>query len=44
MKNSDSKKAKDKEPEIDFTNVSPDDIARRFLEKPPKPKSKKEKE
>jgi hypothetical protein len=26
--------------EVDFTNVTPDDIARRFLERPPKPKSK----
>jgi hypothetical protein len=43
MKESDTKKTKDKESEIDFTNISPDDIAKRFLETPPKPK-KKEKE
>jgi hypothetical protein len=41
MKNSDNKKPEDKEPEIDFTNVSSDDIAKRFLETPPKPKPKK---
>ncbi|MFA4901820.1 MAG: hypothetical protein WC600_03650 [Desulfobaccales bacterium] len=44
MKNSDNKKSKEKEPEVDFTKVSPDDIAKRFLETPPKPKTKKEKD
>ncbi|HYA14522.1 MAG TPA: hypothetical protein VEF33_09310 [Syntrophales bacterium] len=32
-----------KEPEIDFTKFTPDDIARRVLETPPKPKKKKKK-
>jgi hypothetical protein len=41
MKN-DTKKPKDEEPEVDFNNVTPDDIAKRFLEKPPKPKKKKD--
>jgi hypothetical protein len=41
MTASDSKKSKEEKPEIDFTNVSPDDIAKRFLETPPKPKTKK---
>jgi hypothetical protein len=44
MTNSDSKNPKKKEPEIDFTNVTADDIARRVLATPPKPKKKKEKE
>ncbi|MGO8763196.1 MAG: hypothetical protein ACLP2P_05340 [Desulfobaccales bacterium] len=44
MKDSDIKKPKEKQPEVDFTNVSPDDIAKRFLETPPKPKTKKEKD
>ncbi len=43
MKNSDNIKSKDKEPEVDFSQVSMDDIAKRFLEKPPKPKTKKKK-
>jgi hypothetical protein len=43
MKNPDNKKPKDKEPEIDFSQVSVDDIAKRFLEKPPKPKTVKKK-
>lgn len=43
MKNTDSRKPKDKEPEVDFSQTSMDDIAKRFLETPPKPK-KKEKE
>ncbi len=40
MATSDKKKPKDKESEIDFTNISPDDIAKKFLETPPKPKKK----
>jgi hypothetical protein len=40
MKNSDNKKPKEKEPEVDFSNISPDDIAKKFLESPPKPKKK----
>ena len=44
MKNSDSKKSKEKEPEIDFTEFTPDDIARRVLATPPKPKKKEKKE
>jgi hypothetical protein len=44
MKDSDSKKPKKKEPQIDFTNITADDIARRFLESPPKPKKIKSKE
>jgi hypothetical protein len=43
MTNSDSKKPKKKEPEIDFTNVTADDIARRVLATPPKPKTTKKK-
>jgi hypothetical protein len=43
MTTSDKKKPKDKEPEIDFTQFTPDDIARRVLATPPKPKTKKEK-
>lgn len=39
MKN-DSKKPKKKEPEIDFTQFTVDDIARRMLATPPKPKKK----
>jgi hypothetical protein len=34
------KKPKKKEPEIDFSQVSADDIARRMLATPPKPKKK----
>ena len=41
MKKSDSKKPKDKEPEIDFTQFTMDDIARRMLNTPPKPKTTK---
>ena len=44
MEKPDSKKPKDKEPELDFTNIAPDDIARRFLETPPKPKKSKTKQ
>jgi len=44
MTTSDTKKLKDKEPETDFTKVSPDDIARRFLATPPKPKKKEKKQ
>jgi hypothetical protein len=43
MEKTDNKKPKDKEPEVDFSKVSMDDIAKRFLEKPPKPKKKQEK-
>ncbi len=39
-----SKEPKNKEPEIDFTNVSADDIARQVLATPPKPKKKEKKE
>jgi len=34
---------KKKEEEVDFTNVTVDDIARRFLETPPKPKKTEKK-
>jgi len=45
MRKTDSKKPKEKEPEIDFTQFTVDDIARRMLATPPKPKkSKKKKE
>ncbi len=37
------KKSKDKEPEVDFSQFSMDDIARRVLETPPKPKKKEKK-
>ncbi len=37
------KKKKEKE-EIDFSNMTANDIAKRFLETKPKPKKKKEKE
>jgi len=40
----DSKKPKKKEPEIDFTQFSVDDIARRMLATPPKPKKKEKKD
>jgi hypothetical protein len=40
---SDKKKSKDKEPEVDFSQLTMDDIAKRFLEKPPKPKPTKKK-
>ncbi len=43
MKKSDTKKPKDKEPEIDFTQFTVDDIARRMLATPPKPKQAKKK-
>ena len=39
MKN-DTKKPKKEESEIDFTQFSVDDIARRMLATPPKPKKK----
>ncbi|MGA7561842.1 MAG: hypothetical protein WBW55_01400 [Desulfobaccales bacterium] len=42
-KNPDSKKPKKKEPEVDFTNITEDDIAQRFLETPPKPRKKEKK-
>jgi len=42
MKKVDSKKPNNKEPEIDFTQFTVDDIARRMLATPPKPKKKKE--
>jgi hypothetical protein len=38
------KKPKKKEPEIDFTQFSPDDIARRMLVTPPKPIKRKKAE
>jgi hypothetical protein len=38
-KSSDKKKPKDKQEE-DWSKINPDDIARRFLESPPKPKKK----
>jgi hypothetical protein len=42
MTTSDKKKPKKgKEPEIDFTQFTADDIARRVLATPPKPKTKK---
>ena len=44
MKKIDNKKPKDKEPEIDFSQFTVDDIARRMLKTPPKPKTKKEKD
>jgi len=40
MKNSEDKKPKKKKEEVDFTNITPDDIARRFFETPPKPRKK----
>lgn len=43
MKEFDSKKPKDKEPEIDFSQFTMDDIAKRVLETPPKPKLSKTK-
>jgi hypothetical protein len=42
-KSPDIKKPKDKEAEIDFTNVTADDIARRVLATPPMPKKKEKK-
>jgi hypothetical protein len=42
MKKSDSKKPKEKESEIDFTQFTVDDIARRMLKTPPKPRTKKD--
>ncbi len=44
MKETDSTKPKKKKEEVDFTNITPDDIARRFLETPPKKKEKEKKE
>jgi hypothetical protein len=43
MEKTKNKKPKDKEPEIDFSQLSMDDIARRVLNTPPKPKTKKDK-
>jgi hypothetical protein len=43
MKESSDKKPKKKEPEIDFTQFTVDDIARRMLATPPKPKTGKKK-
>ena len=43
MNKPDNKKPKDKEPQVDFSKVSVDDIAKRFLETPPKSRTKKEK-
>lgn len=40
----DNKKPKDKEPEVDFSQFTMDDIAKRVLETPPKPKPNKKKE
>lgn len=46
MRNSNSKKSKDKEPEVevDFSQLSMDDIAKRVLKTPAKPKLKKKKD
>lgn len=44
MKKTDTKKPKEKKPEVDFSQLSMDDIAKRVLETPPKPKTKKKKE
>lgn len=44
MKNNKGEKPKKQKEEIDFTNITPDDIAKKFLETPPKPKTKKEKD
>jgi hypothetical protein len=44
MKTSDSKKPKDKEPEVDFSQFSMDDVAKRVLETPPNPKTSKKKQ
>lgn len=44
MKTSDDKKPKKKEVEIDFTQFTVDDIARRMLATPPKPKKKEKKQ
>jgi hypothetical protein len=43
MTTSEKKKPKKKKEEIDFTNVTADDIARRVLATPPKPKTIKRK-
>jgi hypothetical protein len=43
-KNNKEDKPKDKEPEIDFTQFTVDDIARRMLKTPPKPKKKEKKQ
>jgi len=40
MTTSDKKKPKDKKEEVDLTQFTPDEIAKRFLEAPPKPKKK----
>jgi hypothetical protein len=44
VKNSDSNNPKSKEPEVDFSQFTMDDIAKRVLDTPPKPKIKKEKD
>ena len=40
---SNSNKKKEKKEEVDFTQFTPEDIAKRFLETPPKPKKKEKK-
>ena len=40
----DNKNPQDQKPEINFSQVSADDIAKKFLETPPKPKKKEEKQ
>ncbi|MGP8051385.1 MAG: hypothetical protein ACLPYB_12350 [Desulfobaccales bacterium] len=42
MKKSDIQKPKQNKEEVDFTNITEDDIAQRFLELPPKPRTKKD--
>lgn len=42
--NKKDKKSKTQKEEVDFTNITPDDIAKRFLETPPKPKKKEKKD
>jgi hypothetical protein len=41
-KASDDNKPKKQKEEVDFTIITPDDIARQFLKTPPKPKKKKD--
>ncbi len=43
MKDKNDNKDKKEEPEVDFSQFSMDDIARRVLQTPPKPKSTKKK-
>jgi hypothetical protein len=43
MTSPDKKKPKDKKEEVDFSQVSMDDIAKKFLETPPKPREKEKK-